>query len=117
MTGMSSLAIIAAMDSILRYARAKQNDIIALIRELVECETPSGDAAAVNRFAELFAERARDIARARAFPAGRFGRHLRCEFRLPGARKQGRILALGHADTVWPRGTIQTMPFRRARGR
>ena len=52
------------MDSVLRYARAKQNDIIALIRELVECETPSGDAAAVNRFADLFAERVRDIAEA-----------------------------------------------------
>jgi len=117
MTGMSSLAIIAAMDSILRYARSKQNDIIALIRELVECETPSGDSAGVSRFAELFAERARDIARTRVFPAGQFGKHLRCEFRLPGAKKEGQILALGHADTVWPRGAIGEMPFRRARGR
>ena len=117
MTGMSSLAIIAAMDSILRYARSKQNDIIALIRELVECETPSGDSAGVSRFAELFAERARDIARTRVFPAGQFGKHLRCEFRLFGAKKEGQILALGHADTVWPRGAIGEMPFRRARGR
>jgi glutamate carboxypeptidase len=105
------------MDSILRYARSKQNDIITLIREFVECETPSGDAAGVNRFADLFAERARDVARTRVFPAGQFGKHLRCEFRLPGAKKEGQILALGHADTVWPRGAIQAMPFRRVRGR
>ena len=42
---------------------------------------------------------------------------MRCEFQLPGSRKQGQILALGHSDTVWPLGTLKTMPFRQARGR
>ena len=54
-----------------------------------------------------------DIARVRIYP----GKHLRCEFQLPGSRKQGQILALGHSDTVWPLGTLKTMPFRQARGR
>ena len=27
------------------------------------------------------------------------------------------MLALGHADTVWPIGTLRKMPFRRAQGR
>src|SRR5688500_1918854 len=44
-------------------------------------------------------------------------RHLRCEFNLPGRRKNGRILALGHSDTVWPLGTLRQMPFRKAKGR
>ncbi|HEY7334756.1 MAG TPA: M20 family metallopeptidase [Bryobacteraceae bacterium] len=105
------------MDSLLRYAREKQNDIIASIREFVECESPSDDAASVNRFVELLAESARDIAKPRTFPGGGFGKHLRCEFQLPGVKQEGGLLALGHSDTVWPRGTIRSMPFRRAQGR
>ena len=36
---------------------------------------------------------------------------------LPGRRKNGEILALGHSDTVWPMGTLKSMPFREAEGR
>jgi glutamate carboxypeptidase len=53
------------------------------------------------------------IARVKVWPHG----HVRCEFALPGSKKEGRILALGHSDTVWPLGTLRTMPFRQARGR
>ena len=95
---------------------------IELIRDLVECETPSGDAAAISRFVDIFADRVDDIARVRTFSGGsKSGRsqgpHFRCEFRLPGQKKDGQILALGHSDTVWPLGTLQTMPFRESRGR
>jgi len=47
------------------------------------------------------------------------GGHLRCEFALPGPRRKepGQILALGHLDTVWPLGTLATMPFRQEKGR
>ncbi len=34
---------------------------------------------------------------------------------LPGRKKSGQVMALGHADTVWPVGTLRTMPFRRGR--
>src|SRR5580704_8346290 len=107
----------SVMDPILRYARQKQNDIIAFIRELVEHESPSDDAASVNRFLEVLIERSRGIARVRTFPGGEFGKHLRLEFTLPGRKKDGQILALGHSDTVWPVGSLRTMPFRHARGR
>jgi glutamate carboxypeptidase len=40
-----------------------------------------------------------------------------CEFALPGSKKSGQIMALGHSDTVWPLGTLRSMPFRRAQGR
>lgn len=114
---MGNLAIIATVDPILRYARQKQNDIIAFIHELVEHESPSDDAASVNRFLEVLAERGRGIARVRTFPGGNFGKHLRMEFTLPRRKKDGQILALGHSDTVWPMGTLRTMPFRHVRGR
>jgi glutamate carboxypeptidase len=105
------------MDSFLRYSREKQKDMIALIRELVECESPSDHPPSVNRYVDLVAERVKDLARVRTYPGGAFGRHLCCEFRLPGTKKPGRILALGHSDTVWPLGTLRSMPFRHARGR
>ena len=41
------------MDLLLAYARAKQKNIIALIRQLVECESPSADLDAVRRSADL----------------------------------------------------------------
>ncbi len=106
------------MHPVLRFARAKQNDIIALIRELVECESPSFEPAAVNRFVDLFAGKVAGLGKIRTFPGGRFGKHLRCEFSLPGPRrKDGQILVLGHSDTVWSAGTLASMPFGQAKGR
>ncbi len=105
------------MDSFLRYTRQKQKDIVALIREFVECESPSDHPHGVNRFLDLMAARVKDIARVRTYPGGAFGKHLRCEFILPGEGKRGQILALGHADTVWALGTLRTMPFHESSGR
>jgi len=105
------------MDAILSYARSKQAEVIGLIRNLVECESPSTDPEAVNRFVELVADRVSSFARVRRFPGGRFGQHLRCEFILPGKHKAGQVLALGHSDTVWPLGALEQMPFREADSR
>jgi len=86
---------------------------------MVECESPSDDARAVDRFVDLVAAEVAPLAAVQTFPGGgRFGRHLLCEFALPGgAKKRGEILALGHSDTVWPLGTLAQMPFRQAEGR
>jgi glutamate carboxypeptidase len=102
------------MHPFLSYAKSKQSSIIALIRELVECESPSDDPAAINRFVDLMVSKLGNDAKVRTFPGGRFGRHMRCEFYLPGSRKprDGRILALAHSDTVWPMGTLAQMPFK-----
>lgn len=89
-----------------------------MIREFVECESPSDHAPSVNRFVDLLASKL-DGHQVRTFPGGRLGNHLRVEFTLPGPRKprDGRILALGHSDTVWRLGTLQQMPFREKNGR
>ena len=111
------LAIISAVDSILSEARSRQKQIVALIREMVECESPSDNPAAVNRFVDLLGDVAPSFARVKTVPGGRFGRHVVCEFDLFGRKKQGQILALGHSDTVWPLGTLASMPFRKKDGR
>jgi len=107
------------MHPFLDFARSKQSAIVALIRELVECESPSDHPPSVNRFVDLVASHVGDMGKVRTFPGGRFGRHLRCEFRLGGAgkRTEGAILALAHSDTVWPLGTLAHMPFREKNGR
>lgn len=106
------------MDPFLAHARKQQKEIESWIQELVECESPSTDPAAVNRFVELLASKLDGIARVKTFPGGTFGRHMRCEFLLNGAKKKdGQILALGHSDTVYPLGILPSMPFRKAKGR
>ena len=106
-----------SMEPILSYLAAQQRPIVALIRQFVECESPSDNPAAVNRFVELVSDTVGPMARVKTHPGGKFGKHLVCDVRLPGRKKSGQILALGHADTVWPLGTLRTMPFRAAQGR
>jgi len=102
----------------LAFAEAKQPAIVALIRELARCESPSDQPQAVNRFVNLLAGRLDGAASVKTLPGGRFGNHLRCEFKLPGAKPDGgKILVLAHSDTVWPLGTLAQMPLREEKGR
>ena len=105
------------VDPILSYLRASEPEMIALVRELVECESPSDEPAAVARFAELVADNVARQALVHILPGDPFGPHLQCEFELPGGEKDGQILVLGHSDTVHPLGSLVAMPFREADGR
>ena len=82
--------------------------LLADLRELVECESPSGDLAAVARSADVVAR----IGTARLGVAPEYvvldGRtHLR--WRLGAG--PSRVLVLGHHDTVWPMGSLATHPW------
>jgi glutamate carboxypeptidase len=101
----------------LAYAQAGQKQTIALIKEMVECESPTDKPGEVNRFVDLLISHASDMATAKRMRSKHFGDHLRLEFKLPGRRKEGQILGLGHSDTVWPMGTLRHMPFRISKGR
>lgn len=104
-------------DPILQWTQSKQKEIIAFLREMVECESPSDDPAAIKRFTEMFADRVYGLGKIKIFDGGAQGPHLQLEAELPGRKKHGRILALGHSDTVYPLGTLARLPFREARGR
>jgi glutamate carboxypeptidase len=99
-------------DPLLAWACKHQPALIRLIREFVECESPSDSPADVKRFMELLADSMTGIGAGRLVSGG-----LVWAFNLPGRGKEGRVLALGHGDTVWPLGTLRTMKFRRAEGR
>lgn len=105
------------MDQILAFAQAQQGAIIETIRRMVECESPSDDRAAVNRHVDQLCDMLRGEAKLTRKKGGEYGDHLLVEFMLPGRKKSGRILALGHTDTVYPLGILQTMPWRVAEGR
>jgi glutamate carboxypeptidase len=102
----------------LAFAEAKHPAIVAFIGELARCESPSDQPQAVNRFVNLLAGRLDGAAHMQTLPGGRFGNHLRCEFKLQGAKSDaGKILVLAHSDTVWPLGTLAQMPLREEHGR
>ncbi len=105
------------MNPHLSYAEARRKQIVASIKELVECESPTDAPKEVNRFVDLLISQSGDMALAKRITSKGFGHHLRLEFKFPGRRKEGQILGLGHSDTVWPIGTLQAMPFRQSKGR
>jgi len=101
------------MDATLAHIRLKRRDLITFLRDLVECESPSDAPAAIAHANELIATWAADIAKAR-----RVRNHLVLEFKTPGRKRaDGQLMGLGHTDTVWPLGTIETMPWREKDGR
>jgi glutamate carboxypeptidase len=103
--------------AILRHLEKKSGWIRAALRELVEQESPSEDAPAVNAAASLVAHQAQKLgARAKYHKQTKFGDVLELRF---GSRhsKQRPVLLLGHLDTVWPIGTLSKMPWREADGR
>jgi glutamate carboxypeptidase len=101
------------VDPLLAYAQANQTNIIALIRRMVECESPSDSPPALANFVSLISAELAPMAKIHNFRHG----HMTAEFAAPGPKKNGQILVLGHSDTVWPLGTLATMPFRQERGR
>ena len=92
--------------------------IIERLQEYVGAETPTGDAAALNAFADRLAERYAELgATVRRVPAPT-GDHLVADFPGRGPRAdEAPLLFLGHHDTVWPIGQLaDAMPWREADG-
>ncbi|MFQ0815685.1 carboxypeptidase [Brucella anthropi] len=94
------------------------DDMIARLRPWIETESPTFDAAAVNRMVDAAAY---DFAAAGAsveFIPGRmgFGGSLRARFPHADQGKPG-ILVSGHLDTVHPLGVIDVNPYRREDGK
>jgi glutamate carboxypeptidase len=84
--------------------------MLADLEELVRCESPSHDQAAVARSADLVAAIG---TRLLGVAPDRLPHHcLRWHFG-DGAT---RVLLLGHHDTVWPIGSLETHPFRNSDG-
>ena len=100
----------------LRYFEARQDDIVQTIREFVEVESPSDNKLAGDRMGALLAGRFEALGgRARVHRAPDFADNIQIDFR--GHEKLKPVLLLGHFDTVYPLGTLSTMPCHVAGGR
>jgi glutamate carboxypeptidase len=100
----------------LRYLEAGQEACVRTIRELVEIESPSDNKAAADRIGEALARKFTGLGgRARVHPATDFGDNLQVDF--AGRSDMKPVLLLGHFDTVYPLGTLATMPCHVAYGR
>lgn len=113
------------MRALLAGARRKESALLDLIQELVRAESPSDDKAAVDGCMALAADRAKTLGgRVKLHRQKGFGDSLEMRFgakSAKGAREdqsaERRTLLLGHLDTVWPIGTLKTMPCRLSEGR
>ncbi len=88
--------------------------MLAGLRPWVECESPTFDAAAVDRMIDLAAGDLAAMGATIERIPGRlgFGGSVRARFAHPRAGEPG-ILIAGHLDTVHPIGTLSQLPWRR----
>ena len=103
--------------TLLDEMRGREKQILGLLRDLVEVESPSDDKAAVDRCVDLAAKVCAKIGgRVRRHRRREFGDLLEARFGLKGQGAKP-IMLLGHLDTVWPLGTLKKMPFKLEKGR
>jgi glutamate carboxypeptidase len=95
----------------LRYLEERGQQITETVRQLVEVESPSDNKPAVDRLGALLAGRFEALGgHAKFHRTQNFGDHLQVDF--PGKDSGKPVLLLGHLDTVYPMGTLVTMPCR-----
>ena len=96
---------------VLRHLRGQQPAMLALLEQLVRAESPSTVPEAQGPVLDMLAAFLEDLAfcTVRLPGHGLSGGHLYARpDRQPGQPFQ---LLLGHCDTVWPEGTLATMPY------
>jgi glutamate carboxypeptidase len=104
------------ISSRLSYFEQRKDQIAQTIRQLVEIESPTDNKQAVDSLGALLAGRFEGMGgHAKFHRVQHFGDHLQVDF--SGARRGKPVMLLGHLDTVYPMGTLATMPCRMSDGR
>ena len=108
------------MRALLAGARRKERSLLDITRKLVQAESPSDTKSAVDACVALAAAHLKQLGgRIKLHRHPHHGNVLEAHFGSRSARfqNQEKILLLGHLDTVWPLGTLQSMPCRVREGR
>jgi glutamate carboxypeptidase len=109
------LAIETVAKNLLPFLEERREDLVATVRELVQIESPSDCKPACDRIGQWIANRFIGLGgRVKLHRSGEFGDHLQVDF--PG-QKGNPILLLGHIDTVYPMGTLASMPCKVTAGK
>jgi glutamate carboxypeptidase len=91
---------------------ARLDEMVALLKELVECESPSKEKAAVDRMGIRVAEECRRLgAEVKLHPQTQAGDLVEASFNPAASPREKGLLLLAHMDTVFPLGTLAKMPF------
>ena len=102
------------MSNLLSWCAAERDWLRETIETLVRLESPTTSKAAVDRCgAELSARLSAIGAAVRRVAGGTRGDHIVADF----SGDECRVMVLGHFDTVWPVGQLETMPLREEQGR
>jgi glutamate carboxypeptidase len=100
----------------LAWFRERQGAMVETIRQMVEMESPSDNKAAVDRLGRWLAGKFEALGGHSKFHrALDRGDHLQVDF--PGRDRRPPVLLLGHLDTVYPLGTLASMPCRESGGK
>lgn len=80
-----------------------------LLQEIVEIESPSYDKELVDKLSEWIARTFEQLTggKTKTIPNSEYGNHVIGEF----GNGNRQLLVLAHFDTVWPKGTLETIPF------
>jgi glutamate carboxypeptidase len=106
------------MRALLAGARRKEAALVELTRKLVLCESPSDIKSAVDACVAIAADAIRTRGgRVKLHRQREYGDILEARFGPRKSKGAKPVLLLGHLDTVWPIGTLRSMPFRIADGR
>jgi glutamate carboxypeptidase len=97
------------MTDLRMYFSQRTEEMLDLLRRLVELESPSTDKAATDRIGRFVAQIAREAgASVTLVPQERRGDHVLARW----GEGEGGFLLLCHLDTVWPVGTLAERPWR-----
>ncbi len=99
------------MDELRDYFVQRTGELLDLLRNLVELESPSTDKELVDRCIHFVAGLAREWgAQVTVVPQKRRGDHILARWQ--GKENGKGFLILCHLDTVWPQGTLARRPWR-----
>jgi glutamate carboxypeptidase len=101
---------------VLRWLTARQSEMVASVREMVLRESPTQDKQACDALCSYLAAEFECLGgRVRIHRQRSTGNHLQVTF--TGAKGREPVLLLGHFDTVYDVGILQSMPWREEKGR
>lgn len=87
-------------------------ECLDFLRELVECESPTGDTRANLRIAGILEAFLGGVGgKVERIEAPGYGDHLLARFPAKSPESERPVLLLGHMDTVHPVGTLRELPF------
>ena len=107
---------VSERQSVLQWLTGRQRAMVECVRELVSRESPTHDKVACDKLSSYLAVQFERLdGQVKIHREDLTGDHLQVDF--AGDERRAPLLLLGHLDTVYDVGTIESMPWREKDGR